>query len=416
MKHTTTLLVVGLLATLATRAPEARAEPSGASASKDIVATALAAGDFKILAQALTSAQLVEALQGEGPFTVFAPTDEAFGRLPDGTVASLLEDSQRDRLRSILLYHVVSGRVASTDLLSTREAKTLSGDAVPFGLRVGNANVIQADILCSNGVIHVIDNVLLPPERPQATTPERSVRGTIVQAIERGAPLYNDGHIEACVAIYETAAQTLLTWAVDELSSSGREELSRAMASHSKDGRERAWALRRAFDAILSEQTFEPIVEASLPEGFPGPGPLNEVVLKRYPRYRAARAEGGNSFWTLFRHIKKNGVEMTAPVEMTLGDDMRSRDMAFLYESPDQGSAGQQGSVAVLDLAPLKVLSIGMRGSRDTESLQRAKTALEARLQADGWQRAGDYRVLGYNSPMIPASKRFWELQVPVSR
>jgi hypothetical protein len=99
-----------------------------------------------------------------------------------------------------------------------------------------------------------------------------------------------------------------------------------------------------------------------------------------------------------------------------MNDDMREVDMAFLYEEPDQGVAGMDGKVRVLDHEPLTVLSIGMRGGRDAEMVQRAKTWIEERLAAEGLKRAGDWRLLGYNSPMVPASKRFWELQLPVKR
>ena len=138
--------------------------------------------------------------------------------------------------------------------------------------------------------------------------------------------------------------------------------------------------------------------------------------MKEYPRYRAARAEGGNSFWTLFRHIKKNDVQMTAPVEMTMNDDMRQTDMAFLYEGPDQGEAGRDGMVAVLDLEPITVLSIGIRGMRNQSEIARAKAAIEARAERQGFAPAGNWRTMGYNSPMVPAAKRYWELQLPVIR
>ena len=128
----------------------------------DIVAVAINAGSFNTLAAALQAAGLVETLQGEGPFTVFAPTDEAFAKLPAGTVEDLLKPENKEKLTAILTYHVVSGKIMSGDLLSTTSAKTVNGQAAPIGLTVGNANVIKADVEASNGVIHVIDTVLLP--------------------------------------------------------------------------------------------------------------------------------------------------------------------------------------------------------------------------------------------------------------
>jgi len=132
---------------------------------KDIVDTAVAAGSFKTLAAALQAAGLVETLKGKGPFTVFAPTDEAFAKLPAGTVEALLKD--KEKLTQILLYHVVSGNVMAKDVVKLKSAKTVQGSAVKINAKGGkvmvdNANVVKTDIATSNGVIHVIDSVILP--------------------------------------------------------------------------------------------------------------------------------------------------------------------------------------------------------------------------------------------------------------
>ena len=133
--------------------------------SKDIVDTAVEAGSFTTLVAAVEAAGLVETLKGDGPFTVFAPTDDAFAALPDGTVEGLLEDT--DALTAILTYHVVPGKVMSSDLSNEMEAETVEGSAVTImtddGVTVEGANVVQADIEASNGVIHVIDSVIMPP-------------------------------------------------------------------------------------------------------------------------------------------------------------------------------------------------------------------------------------------------------------
>lgn len=133
-----------------------------AEATADIVETAQHAGQFKTLVAALGAADLVEALQSPGPFTVFAPTDKAFAALPEGTVASLLKPENKAKLQSILKYHVVPGAIMSKDLIKFSNAKTLQGDKVDLSLMVNNAKVIKADIKTSNGVIHVIDQVVLP--------------------------------------------------------------------------------------------------------------------------------------------------------------------------------------------------------------------------------------------------------------
>jgi uncharacterized surface protein with fasciclin (FAS1) repeats len=135
--------------------------------SKDIVDTAVAAGDFKTLAAALQAAGLVDTLKGAGPFTVFAPTDAAFAKLPAGTVQDLLQPENKQKLIAILTYHVVTGDVTSKQVAKLTEAKTVEGQDVKITAKNGkvminNADVVKADIQCSNGVIHVIDQVLLP--------------------------------------------------------------------------------------------------------------------------------------------------------------------------------------------------------------------------------------------------------------
>jgi uncharacterized surface protein with fasciclin (FAS1) repeats len=134
--------------------------------SKDIVDTAIDAGAFGTLVAAVEAAGLVETLKGEGPFTVFAPTDEAFAALPEGTVENLLLPENKDQLIAILTYHVVPGKVMSTDLSNNMMAATVEGSEVTImtegGVMVQDANVVTADVEASNGVIHVIDKVILP--------------------------------------------------------------------------------------------------------------------------------------------------------------------------------------------------------------------------------------------------------------
>ncbi|WP_208350829.1 fasciclin domain-containing protein [Pseudaestuariivita rosea] len=147
-------------------AAAALATSAFAMGEKDIVDTAADAGSFSTLLAAAEAAGLVETLKGEGPFTVFAPTDEAFAALPEGTVESLLQPENQEQLAAILTYHVVPGRVMSTDLSNNMEATTVQGSDVTImtegGVTVEQANVVTADIEASNGVIHVIDAVILP--------------------------------------------------------------------------------------------------------------------------------------------------------------------------------------------------------------------------------------------------------------
>jgi len=140
-----------------------------AAQADDIVDTAIAAGSFETLVAAVQAAGLVDTLKGEGPFTVFAPTDEAFAALPEGTVESLLEEENRDQLVSILTYHVIPGRVMSSDIAGqTLSVETVQGMELAIdatdGVRVGEATVVTADVEASNGVIHVIDTVLIPAQ------------------------------------------------------------------------------------------------------------------------------------------------------------------------------------------------------------------------------------------------------------
>ena len=140
---------------------------SSVAAEKDIVATAAAAGSFNTLTAALKAADLTHALEGKGPFTVFAPTDEAFSKLPPGTVESLLKPENKDKLRAILTYHVVAGKVTAAQATKLSSAKTLNGQNLTITVHDGtvminNAKVVKTDIAASNGVIHVIDTVILP--------------------------------------------------------------------------------------------------------------------------------------------------------------------------------------------------------------------------------------------------------------
>ncbi len=140
---------------------------AAAQEKKDIVDTAVGAGSFKTLVAAVQAADLVDTLKGKGPFTVFAPTDEAFAKLPKGTVESLLKPENKEKLIAILTYHVVPGKVMAKDVVNLTEAKTVQGSAVKIAVEggkviVGGANVVKTDIVTSNGVIHVIDAVMLP--------------------------------------------------------------------------------------------------------------------------------------------------------------------------------------------------------------------------------------------------------------
>lgn len=218
---------------------------------KDVVETAAVAGQFKTLLAAADAAGLVEALKApDATLTVFAPTDKAFSALPDGTVEDLLQPANRQRLTAILKHHLLPRRL----LLTSQSLTTLQEDTLQVRaagpVRVEEARVLLADIKATNGVIHVIDQVLLP-DLPEPT-PARQAMSVIELAIERGVPLFNSHRVEACAAIYEVTAQSLLTGHADSLDDSARKRLREALAKVRKDHspRKKAWVLRYALDDV----------------------------------------------------------------------------------------------------------------------------------------------------------------------
>ena len=180
--------------------PAAVIRPAGSAESRDIVDTAMAAGQFKTLLAAVKAAGLVDALKGKGPLTVFAPNDEAFAKVPKSVLEELLKPENRETLKAVLSYHVVQGRV----LLGDQSLATLEGRPLAIktagAFEVGGAKVVATDIVASNGVIHVLDTVLIPPAKKLA--PPQAAKTVIDLAIERGVPLFNAGQHSACAAIY----------------------------------------------------------------------------------------------------------------------------------------------------------------------------------------------------------------------
>ncbi len=165
MKMVAAVALAGAALTLAVpAAAQYSAANETPKADKTIVEIAASAGSFETLVTALKAAGLVDALSGEGPFTVFAPTDEAFAKLPAGTLESLLAD--KEKLTAILTYHVVAGKVTAKDVMGMTSATTAQGEKLTFdtsnGVMVNDAKVVKADVMASNGVIHVIDTVLIP--------------------------------------------------------------------------------------------------------------------------------------------------------------------------------------------------------------------------------------------------------------
>ena len=231
---------------------EASAEP--VKSGNNLVEVAKASGGFKTLLAAATAADLVGVLSGEGPLTVLAPTDEAFAKLPSGTVETLLKPENREQLVGILKNHVIAGRVTLAKALEAREASSLQGSKIVFKfedgrVRVGPATLTKADIAASNGVIHVIDQVLIPA---RTETGALNAAGLIELAIERGVPIFNHGDLAGCAALYEVTAEALRT--LTSVPEASRKVLAKALqeARLEKSPRQRAWILRAALDQTLA--------------------------------------------------------------------------------------------------------------------------------------------------------------------
>ena len=220
------------------------------------------AGNFKSLVKALEASELVDALSRDTSYTVFAPTDDAFGKLPESLLASLFQPENKEMLKTILLYHVVPGTLRAKEVSSVRQLSTLSGEAIQIrtsdgGVKVDQSTVVKANITASNGVIHVLDEVLVPASVKQQLTIKTPVMALLERAIELGVPHFNHGNHQACADIYETAAMGLLNMDKGAMSDAQRKMLGRVMQTASKmhDSSGRAWTFRKAFDQLMEQQS-----------------------------------------------------------------------------------------------------------------------------------------------------------------
>lgn len=237
--------------------------------TKTIVDVASGAGSFETLLAAAEAAGLVSTLSGDGPLTVFAPTDEAFSALPKGTVASLLQPANRSKLAEVLKYHVVAGRVYSDQAIGLSSAPTVAGPSIGItptdgGANINDARLLETDIDASNGVIHVIDRVLLPSDAPEGSTvtaakpasDQRSAAMSLLSsAIHQGVPIYNAGHHGQCADIYMQALQTVSAMPGLTMSTSLRDRVSDTLdvCPRMSSSTDRAWALRRQMDQLMTE-------------------------------------------------------------------------------------------------------------------------------------------------------------------
>jgi len=226
----------------------------------NLVETAIAAGNFKTLIAAAQAVGLVDALTAEGPLTLFAPTDEAFSKLPEGTVATLLKPENKSRLAAILTYHVLAGKVTAGDALNAREATTLNGAKLKIGfedgrIRVAGANLVAVDLETGNGLIHVIDQVMMPPEVSKEGSIKQFAR-RIEEALDQGVPAFNRGDPKLCAQIYMNVSKALA--GEIHLPEEAKKALNQSLqrAKHTQGDESRAWALRHGLDRaykILSQ-------------------------------------------------------------------------------------------------------------------------------------------------------------------
>ncbi|MBL8870925.1 MAG: fasciclin domain-containing protein [Planctomycetaceae bacterium] len=216
--------------------------------TKSIPKVAAGTEKFKTLLAAAKSANLVETLSGKGPLTLFAPTDEAFAKLPAGTVEELLKPENREKLVAILTYHVVPGRVYSEDVAGLEMATSVEGSPLKIskkdgGISINQSKIVATDIDASNGVIHVIDSVLLPPVKNVGA---KKVLETVVA---KGSELYNAGHHESCAKLYRGTMEKLMS---AELPKNVKRHMARTIATAKQHEcpTEQAWVLRHGIDEM----------------------------------------------------------------------------------------------------------------------------------------------------------------------
>lgn len=235
-----------------------KGDPAATSNGSDIISVAQAAGVFKTLLAAVEAAGLTDTVRSLEGVTLMAPTDEAFAKLPDETIASLLQPENKERLVNILTYHVLGSEVPFSTATTLTTATALNGGEISVSVKKGalflnDSRVIDNDIQTDNGLVHVLDAVLLPPEAKQVDlSPVDTIIGS---AIRRGVPLFNAGNPQACADLYELAAEALLTLPEDSLSSHQRQTLTAALkrSSNQNSANDRAWTMRTALDKTMTD-------------------------------------------------------------------------------------------------------------------------------------------------------------------
>ncbi len=244
-------ILCAFLITTALASPAIAHQHGSKGMNMDIVETAASAGTFNTLIAAAKAAGLVDALKGDGPLTVFAPTDEAFSALPAGTIATLLKPENKDQLATILQYHVIVGNVGSRALADGVVLDTLAGiDAqiskTEGGFNIENARIVATDINASNGTVHVIDRVILPPVQMSRSEAAKIIR----MAIDRGVPMFNHGNAEGTAAVYMAASEKLIRFGGLNSEERARLQMGLTAASSAESATASAWELRYAIDDV----------------------------------------------------------------------------------------------------------------------------------------------------------------------
>jgi uncharacterized surface protein with fasciclin (FAS1) repeats len=244
-------LFCALLITTVLASPAIAHQHGNKAMNMDIVETAANAGTFNTLIAAAKAAGLVDALKGDGPLTVFAPTDEAFSALPAGTIETLLKPENKGQLATILQYHVIAGNIGSSALADGVVLNTLAGiDAgiskTEGGFNIENARIVATDINASNGTVHVIDRVILPPAQMSRSEAVEIIR----VAIDRGVPMFNHGNAKGTAAVYMAASEKLIRFGGLNAEERARLQMGLTAASTAKSANASAWELRYALDDV----------------------------------------------------------------------------------------------------------------------------------------------------------------------
>ena len=247
-------------------------------------------------------------------------------------------------------------------------------------------------------------------------------RETAFATLNARLPADLDHSEEARARIRRAVEAALILGDGSEIARRLKEAASEAMTHIDEQPQAAALLVELIVGEVKRNLAFEPVMEAALPKGFPRPAPAGEIQVTEYPGYRRAQTSvesrrSNGAFFALFRHITSNDIAMTAPVEMTVEDNRRI-DMAFLYGDPAIGDTGMKGRVAVQDVPPMTVVTMGVAGHSESRAIDEAIAALEDWLirNSDRWQRSGRTRVMGYNGPSVPRRRQFSEVQVPVER